>query len=71
MQATKTPIRARIWACLVSALLFLCLAAVPLSAQTLSRPDPGLPVALVADRIDFDAEAGRVIATGSVAVDYG
>ena len=71
MQATETPIRARVWACMVLALWCLCMIGTPALAQTLSRPDPDQPVALVADRIDFDADAGRVVATGAVEVYYG
>ncbi|MGD1923922.1 MAG: LPS-assembly protein LptD [Paracoccaceae bacterium] len=47
--------------------------AVPVSvqAQDLVRPSAELPVALVADQVDFDSERGTVTARGSVEVYYG
>ncbi|MEM9058868.1 MAG: LPS assembly protein LptD [Pseudomonadota bacterium] len=40
-------------------------------AQNLERPPADLPVALIADQIDFDSETGTVTARGSVEVYYG
>lgn len=34
-------------------------------------PRPGLPVALIADTVDYDAESGRVTASGGVEIFYG
>ena len=47
-------------------LLIVALSGLEASAQNFERPDADQPVALVADRIDFDSETGRVVATGSV-----
>ncbi|MEM1298319.1 MAG: LPS assembly protein LptD [Pseudomonadota bacterium] len=48
-----------------------CLATGSALAQGLERPDSDQPVALVADRIDFDNEARTVTAVGNVEVYYG
>ena len=47
------------------------LVAASVQAQQLSLPDDDVPVTLVADRIDFDNEAGTVTAVGNVEVYYG
>ena len=71
MQAKPALTRAKVWAWSLAMFAIAWLSAPGASAQDLSRPSPDQPVALVADRIDFDAETGRVVAAGSVEVYYG
>lgn len=57
--------------CIVCAVLMALGLGLTVEAQTLARPDPDQPVALVADRIEFDADSSTVTATGNVEVYYG
>lgn len=60
--------RARLAWLVAIAVMFL---APPAGAQIRPEIEPGQPVALVADQIEYDADLRRLVATGSVQVYYG
>ena len=56
---------------IVCVFTMLCTSVVVASGQTLGQVNPEQPVALVADELQFDSEAGTVTAIGNVEVYYG
>ncbi len=56
---------------ILAALAVLILSPLAASGQIVDAPDPGQPVALVADSVVYDTNSGKVVAEGNVEVYYG